>query len=258
MDQLPKNMALKPDEGDTKGLTNRLRDKIVSWILSFLRLLDTHNGIVTAFGTFVIAIFTVVLAFATIELKQLGEQQSADIKRSLIIARDSADAAKNAADATRDSVKLATDTAKKQLRAYVSVIGSNIDFFGTDQTVQARIRIRNTGQTPAYQVRAYTGIVLTTYPPSVAFPNIKPDTFTGTLGVGGNAQGIAPMPGPMSAAEIDGTKNGKLAIFVFGAVEYLDIYGDHHRTNYRFFFGGPSGTGDSSLLMAYTEGNEAD
>ena len=83
---------------------------------------------------------------------------------TLKITRDSAIAATRAAKAAEDAVSVASDTAKRQLRAYLS---ATPHFKGDDPTKVrpvANIVIKNCGQTPAYKTRGWVDGVLGDYP----------------------------------------------------------------------------------------------
>src|SRR5260370_34892153 len=67
-----------------------------------------------------------------------------------------AKAARHSAEATKESVALAKDTAQRQLRAYISVEIRGFQFDRDPNLAwlcKANFEIRNDGQTPAYDVR---------------------------------------------------------------------------------------------------------
>jgi hypothetical protein len=141
----------------------------VDRVLWFFRLLDEHHGIVTAFGTLVIAIFTVVLAIATYQLKKLGQKQASDIDRSIAItekaavateqsataAQVSADAAKQLGSIADRQARIAENALIAEQRPWVSfdlrqitlVSGISYDVVGARFTI--RFVLKNTGRTPA-------------------------------------------------------------------------------------------------------------
>jgi hypothetical protein len=103
---------------------------VIPWVGGII--LHPLHHFLEAYEHALIAGFTIVLAFATgmlwwstSKLWQAGKEQleftrnaaavqSEDMKASIAVAKESADAA-------RDSVKLAEDTAQRQLRAYVGI-----------------------------------------------------------------------------------------------------------------------------------------
>lgn len=119
------------------SIINYLIDRVVSiaeWI-------DLHSDFVTAAATAVIAFFTWTLWIATKRLWKVSLQQSKDMKISLTIARDAADAAKKSADAL-PAIE----------RAYVfSNIKINKDMSDPDtvRDFEAELWLKNHGKTPA-------------------------------------------------------------------------------------------------------------
>jgi hypothetical protein len=100
------------------------------------------------------------------------------IRTSLDDARIAANAAKDSADATKESVVLARSTAEKQLRAYVLVTNITISGVATDATPAAVIVIKNSGQTPAYGLVVSVAIGLIYYPPIIPPPDDEGDVVS--------------------------------------------------------------------------------
>ena len=71
---------------------------------------------------------------------------------TLYLTRESVKAAIKAAGAANKSVKVTSDTARKQLRAYVSTTKADLLDPKLGEPTRARLGFRNTGQTPAYNV----------------------------------------------------------------------------------------------------------
>ena len=85
-------------------------DKLVSFLLIFKDVavyvrncIETHSNLIVAIATAAIAFFTWTLYCATRKLWKASQEQSRDMKTSLKIARDAADAAKKSADAFQAS-----------------------------------------------------------------------------------------------------------------------------------------------------------
>jgi hypothetical protein len=91
---------------------------------------------INAASAVAIAIFTAVLSVFTISLSG---------------------STRIAATATRGSIILAKDTAERQLRAYVFVKGGGI-FLHNSQKIQAQVQLLNSGQTPGYDFKTWTGV----------------------------------------------------------------------------------------------------
>lgn len=60
--------------------------------------------------------------------------------------------------ATRDLVSSAEKTARSQLRAYISVVNGDIQFVNGTNGIQAQIKIKNFGQTPAHRTVAWASV----------------------------------------------------------------------------------------------------
>jgi len=148
----------------------------VERISLWFKFLDTHNGLVTAFATAIVALFTVVLAIATIELKKLGEQQAEDMKASIAETKRSADAAST-------NAKVARDTLIHTQRSII-VIGNTYHVRVGDplQGYSFWTQFKNAGPTTARQMRVATtlqwnpGRLPDDYDYSFAAP---PEAFTG-------------------------------------------------------------------------------
>jgi hypothetical protein len=101
-----------------------------------------------------ISVFTFWLTLATIALGVVAVLQIGFLDRSERIAAETAKAAKESADATRDAVKLSDKTAQRQLRAYVYVDKAVVTLEG--RKLKGLIELKNTGQTPAYDAVTVT------------------------------------------------------------------------------------------------------
>lgn len=206
------------------------------------------SNVVTAAATFVIALFTTTLFFAT-----LGQYRQ-----------------------LRRSVNLAEETAERQLRAYITLKSSQIFGASIDGTISdpprplaadcrpAAIMIfANTGQTPAYDVEMLGTIGLVNWPLNIpdlaAFP--IPKGRSKTIVGPGETREKWDIPAPsfpiLTEAHMIGLRQGKFAIVVFGEVRYKNIFKKQCFLRYRYFTGGPTGLRGMSLA-AHDQGNEAD
>ncbi len=80
------------------------------------------------------------------------------------------EAAIRSADAANDSVRIARESAERQLRAYLSMTPMGIGGFSDGKIVSIEFMPQNHGQTPAYEVQHVFGIEI--------FPNPLPSGFT--------------------------------------------------------------------------------
>ncbi len=218
--------------------------------------LENHDKSVVGGFTIVLAISTIGLWLATNKLWASGEKQFGLLAETSL--RQSRDM-KASVVAAEAAVNVAQDTAKRQLRAYVSVAGlartkDPGEVAGAGFAVW--VDVKNEGQTPAYDVFHWAKIDLREFPlnggfdihcienPSrcilssgdknIAFPTFKRDLT------------------PLEEQAI--LSNGK-AVYVYGEIDYRDAFGKRHMTQFRFRCNGqgyPLG-----MFKADGEGNEA-
>jgi hypothetical protein len=171
----------------------------------------SHDNII-AFGTILIALFTYILYRSTNKLWDAGERQLRHLE----------------------------DTAQRQLRAYIIAKVDDVDVEQINGSegeamVSVKIAIKNTGQTPAHDLRIVSKAELLRHP--VKMPNFTlisgPDPSVSVLGAGepiasecntlfdGNAM--------MCAEE---SELSKKRIYIWGTVTYRDVFGGDHWTNF--------------------------
>jgi len=206
------------------------------------------------------------------------------IRSSLADTKSAAEAAKKSAEIAERTVITMKDTAERQLRAHVFVemgyIGNVADPLPTYTGVPSpnpaainfptvgpivNLRIKNFGQTPAYEVIHWTFIpIIREYPLNPQTPLPKRQRVPGapitkmTLGPGGIIIKNIRMNAQLTAQEIDDLRNGSKAIYIWGIIVYKDVFKKWHRTRYRMMHvvhGGAIGL--STDLTGYGEGNDA-
>jgi hypothetical protein len=205
----------QPNEEKAKDNHINVFERVYSGIGSFIRLLDRHNGLVAAFGTLFVAIFTGVLVIATSALFYSSEK----------VAR-----------AAQKSAKVAEDTLIAGDRPWVGPETIDIVPLTVGGTFQATIRWRNTGHSPALQARIYTEgrkvdvgdpepTRLTEFPAEVDTTLMMPNEVGATL--------IFHNSRINNQAAVDAIKNGTIKLWLLGLAEYSDIYGRVHTTVFR-------------------------
>jgi hypothetical protein len=175
-------------------------------------------------------------------------------------------AAMRAAAAGRQSVRLSRDSAEKQLRAYVSIIDAKAKWLEdeddvTHKVLHIKVDFRNTGQTPAHGVRSWAlAKSMSTNNPSF----VLEDDPESTDGAGKATQG----PGQLNSIAFFKTfkndsgvmlswKLGSQSLFVFGKLEYTDVFGVHRRTSFRLVMP-PQGIGSKrGAFQTCADGNDA-
>lgn len=171
-------------------------------------------GVTVGTGALVIvAIFQAVLFFVQLRYMRVGMKD----------AELAANASRDSALATRDSVDLAKITARRQLRAYLVVEKCTAERFSGGSMI-ATLKIRNCGQTPADRMIVVGSIDALRRPTTIIRPVQIERLPKGRLG-----------PGNMTTEEIrrdafdegdaKGLSDGTYWINIGGEVEYTDIFG---------------------------------
>lgn len=159
--------------------------------------------------------------------------------------------------ATRRLVTGAEETARQQLRAYLSVVKS----IQVENTVNPELpayatSIRNSGQTPAYATTSWWGIGIQKHPLTSRLgppPNPTPDSDV-ILGNGAEQGFKEEVREQFGQQERDDVRTGKAAIYVWGRIEYRDCFNRKHFTNFCLFQTDPAG----GILRYSHIGNDAD
>jgi hypothetical protein len=167
--------------------------------------------------------------YAAKTLRQLS-LQVAEMQTQSQAALANAQAANESAKAAKQAVELARDTAKQQLRAYVCVVAADIVFAKVDEP-GIEIRIKNCGLTPAYNVSMWSGLAVSTHPLQRSLDK-PPEEF------GMNQSVLAP-DGFELMHPIFPLGTAQHTLYVYGQINYVDAFNDHHTTDFRLLFGGP-------------------
>lgn len=171
--------------------------------------------------------------------------------------KDTLAATGRAAKATEDSVKTAADTAKRQLRAYLTVSNIKIecsnckkkDGWETPKNVRPEPRIlltvKNSGATPAYNVQTCSGAERT-----------EPDTFLpadfpfscektcNTCPVNNIAPGAeATIILHLDLGDMMMASAGFKRLFYFGTISFTDTFGSSRKRPFCWYSQGSSGEG---------------
>jgi hypothetical protein len=157
-------------------------------------------------------------------------------------------------NATRKLVTDAKETAKRQLRAYVHV-SEMIPTRSLSATSMPAMQviIKNFGQTPAYRLRIETKTLVdrVAQPTLLAFPERLKLGSTHVLAPGGvfahHTDGLNP-----SDTELQAIRALTHRIYLIGAIEYTDAFGDFRRETVR-----NSLNASNLVLEVEAEGNES-
>jgi hypothetical protein len=181
--------------------------------------------------------------------------QATQLRRAVVAADKSAVAA-------RDTVSKMTDTAERQLRAYMVLEdGEIVHVSHPVQVPAANLIARNTGETPAHRVIVQAKIAVAEYPLSGELPPVTPAAHPALSVIGRN--GIINIPlalgAPLTQGELALMRFGKVAIYVYGHVTYSDAFGHDRTTHFRLMHHPLSGRiGSDKTFIFCEQGNEAD
>lgn len=174
-------------------------------------------------------------------------------------------AASRAAVAAEKSLEVAQDTAARQLRAYVLVGGAQLSYEtnGILNSVPsagarplARVRVHNSGQTPAWGVTVRTALCLRPLPIDPSSLTLADRTINSQVDLGAGAGGNSTVAAPgllasETAAAISSVEQG---IFLIGEVVYQDIFGVERHTKFSMV----NAAGHHDGTMSFTAfGNDA-
>lgn len=172
------------------------------------------------------------------------------------------------------------DSAERQLRAYVLPdngtiinIANPVPIFpgqvfpptGAEITNVAcgpiaHIQIKNTGQTPAFNVENWGNICIRECPLVATLPGkVGPNPIRSTLGSGIISTKTLFHNPVLTAKEIADLRAGTAAIYVYGEIHYKDIFNQPHSTKFSLMHHVMSGAIGVSTDLNFTDGgNVAD
>jgi hypothetical protein len=142
----------------------------------------------------------------------------------------------------RQSVSASDEVAKRQLRAYLTVVIGDAVFQerrdeekGGDLKFECRPLLVNTGQTPARSItfKARAAIMAVPLPQGIHLPDAPDENVGGNiLGPQQNANLFAVVDGFCADKDVDSIKyaKGDQALYVWGRVTYEDAFGENHFT----------------------------
>jgi hypothetical protein len=161
----------------------------------------------------------------------------------------------------------AKDTSKRELRAYIGIPECALKLEPAD-VPEGQVHVKNFGQTPAYNVRQWTGIAIFPHPLTYDLP-APPENLrqsNSSIYPGAHHINVAPVKQPLSPQICSILGKPECTVYVWGRVIYEDVFGREWSTHYRFFWGGRDGgrtKKDSrgvllGLMQVDSEGNYGD
>lgn len=146
-------------------------------------------------------------------------------------------------------------TAKRQLRAYISVIEFKITNVKKDSLPYPFIVIKNNGQTPARNVCITIDMLVAKYPWDSPSATENQRTIKNFYIGPGNERLFDVREGePINQATFDAILNNEMAVWVHGSIIYNDIFGQSQSTTFRLFKNRTTGVGTEELSWD-AEGN---
>jgi hypothetical protein len=160
-------------------------------------------------------------------------------------------------NAAEVSNELSRDTAKKQLRAYLTTAGWLAEELA-DEEVAYTVLLKNSGVTLANKVVINSWICIEDrrFNGPFDFSELAPGRHISTSVFGPGITSTHTKSIEVSADDRKAIECGKKAIWFYGEIRYLDVFKETHRTQFRFIGGGRAGTTFDKLVFAQ-EGNEA-
>jgi hypothetical protein len=141
--------------------------------------------------------------------------------------------------ATRKLVVGSEQTAQKQLRAYISMVGGSITLQNNAMFIRIYIQVKNSGQTPAYKVSTWVTHQIRDLPQfDPSFTEAQPPEQRGGRSIVGPQMPIDLLiDHPITPEEREGINNGIKRIYVWGQIDYTDVFNEPRWTKFRCISG---------------------
>jgi hypothetical protein len=158
-------------------------------------------------------------------------------------------------------------TARAQLRAYVFAESAALADGTTLSPPQPQhanepgvvVAWKNTGQTPAFNVVSWGAVdVIEPINEQTLVPPKLERKFASSLGAGGQATKALWFGRSLSTSEIEDIGKGVKAIYIYGRIEYFDIFGKPRFTNYRLAYSGKFPPVGNVVFNTCSGGNDSD
>lgn len=208
-----------------------------------------------------LVLLTGVLAYVTWRLVTETRHLVGETKNLVTAAKnDSVRQTKEAAN----TYQLAKDSAQRQMRAYIAVSKAFAQWEPGSDLLLRRIRIfadtKNTGQTPAKNVTSW--ITALSGPPDQAEFKQPPDAkspLSNAVQGAGQASHFEfwHQVHTLDEDEVVVWRRGERSLFVYGRIDYADVFGDPHFTEFRLRTHPDGVSAEGCKFIACNGGNEA-
>jgi hypothetical protein len=171
-------------------------------------------------------------------------------------------AIREARDAATRQRDISINTEHRQLRAYVLFDSAQIKL---DAATRPRVVVKNTGQTPAYNVTNWWRFILTDPHPG-AFDEAHArtvrfkDTGTETVDLGAGVTYELRQPDSellLSADDANAVRSGRKVIYAWGIIKYRDIFQKCQRSVFHAV-SNSNGDGSMNLVLHSASGDDGD
>jgi hypothetical protein len=157
-------------------------------------------------------------------------------------------------------------TSRRQLRAYVFPDASGVyegmmldtQLPAHENDVGVALALKNTGQTPAFDVLTWTKITITV--PAEEDKLVPPrleEKFPAYIGANSVMPKFLWLGRALSAAEIADINNQVRAIYLYGRIEYRDAFNRYRYSNFRLRYNGPFPPPKGVSFLYCEKGNSA-
>lgn len=210
----------------------------------------------------IIAIFTGIIAAVTTAYAVFSRLQWLAMRDQANKMKSMAETARQTAEATRESVRNASTHAQMQLRAYITIKSGFVQIHEDARNVPTAVIVfRNSGQTPAYNVRAGIAGGAGSFPwgNNYEVPPVLPNKSV--IGPDETFERRFRWAEPLPAETRDLlTRSRDIAIWAVGRIEYRDAFGgpgDEPRwLTFRQFCRGPLEIGIRHPFSPDADGND--
>jgi hypothetical protein len=201
-----------------------------------------------------IGIFVATAVSVGVGIAQWSALRSTDEATRLIAA-----AAKQSAEVADLTVKQMEATAERQLRAYVFVIETKILAFEVGKIIDIELTVKNTGQTPAYDLTTTSIPQINSYPTPIGLPELNWNGEMSNVNMGPNTI-IYPRSitkEVLSQEWLDAIKGGNSAYYLVGEIKYFDAFKRDRSTQFRLMLTRRAIERGTKSLEISPDGNKA-
>lgn len=240
-------VAPTPDSGCQPGQDDRQSDLCAQWKAADAAAESAR----WTYWTFIASFFGLLVGggtlFAAWRAAHWAKKAAEETRRTADLAESSAldskialEAAIKSGKAAEKQVKISKDTARHQLRAYVTVEQPRINHHPHEGLiVEYSIVATNDGVTPAISLQWVSRIVLAFDEEAEAefeLPWKDAAKSSAIVGAGKPISMIGKLPSPITAEYQRRLEDGTARIWAIGEIRYLDIFGDKRSTRYRGYY----------------------